>query len=402
MIPNKNCRMPRPSRPSPSRQARGFTRSKNIALVATLAVTIGLVAGLEHFFPEVGSSASTPQPDPPARPSQAREFRGISLQIHTGDPAHPYEKLIDEIARTGANTLCLIVHGYQEHARSQAITINPEKTPSDERLAAIIAHAHKRGLRVALMPVILLSDRRGSEWRGQIEPPSWPDWWTQYRTLLLRYARLAEKTNVELFSVGSELIKTETQAKPWRELIAAVRKVYAGRLFYSANWDHYKVPQWWDALDIVGMTTYYTLAEGDRPTRRQLMDRWAEIRDEIFAWQKKVNRPILFTEVGWPNQISAAEFPWNYYAQPDKPDPGLQAMCFETFFATFGRAPAVTGFFVWEWRDRLDTDIAPESDTSYVPAGKPAMKAIRQFFQSPGPPQSQSASAPATTSAPSE
>jgi hypothetical protein len=374
---------------------------KNIALLATLAATIALVVLVERLCPGGDSSASTPVPDPPARPSEAREFRGISLQIHTGDARHPYETLIDEIAKTGANTICLIVHGFQEHARSQIISVDPAKTPSDERLAELIAHAHKRGLRVALMPVILLSDRRGSEWRGQIEPPNWPDWWKQYRTLLLRYARLAEKSEVELFSVGSELIKTETQDKPWRETIAAVRAVYTGRLFYSANWDHYQVPQWWDALDIVGMTTYYTLAEGDRPTRQELLDRWAEIRNKILAWQKKVNRPILFTEVGWPNQISAAEFPWNYYAQPDKPDPELQAMCFETFFATFGREPAATGFFVWEWRDRLDADVAPDSDTSYVPTGKPAMKVIRRFFQSPGPlrPQSQPSSAPATAPA---
>ena len=133
-------------------------------------------------------------------------------------------------------------------------------------------------------------------------------------------------------------------------------------------------------MDVVGMTSYYTLAKGTDPSLDEMMKAWQEIKKEILEWQKTINRPIVFTEVGWPNQETAAEYPWNYYKAPDKPDPRQQALCFESFFRTWADTPGIAGYFIWEWRDRLDEDTDPRRDTSYCPRGKPAMKVIRQYF----------------------
>ena len=365
---------------------------RNVIILILFAFVVLAVVWLGHLSGE--GPVNIAPPPRPIMPSQGGEFRGFSLQLHGGSSDIPYEKFITEIARTGANTLCLVVHGYQENTNSTNIIIDTRRTPDDQRLGELINHAHKKRLRVMLMPVVLLSKRRGNEWRGKIKPDDWNKWWEDYNQFILHYARLGQANGVEVLSVGSELISTETQTDRWKGLIAAVRKIYPGRLTYSANWDHYKVPQFWGELDIVGMTSYFTLAKGEKPAIEDLQATWAGIKGDILKWQKTVNRPILFTEVGWPNQVTAAEFPWNYYASPTKPDPLLQANCFEAFFATWINEKPVAGFLVWEWRNSLNRPTSPQKDTSYCPADKPAMKVIKKYFQIPSPKQTNQADQP--------
>ncbi len=366
-----------------------------------LAVLVIFVIGISSLavfdmLSEDQLPAPTTRPAP-LRPSTASEFRGFALQMHNGDDDHPYEQYVDEIAKTGANTLSLIVHGYQEDGSAQSIFIDSRKTPPDNRIIALAELARQKGLRVTIMPVILLKNGRNGEWRGKISPPDWNLWWADYRDIVLRYARVAADSQAEVYIIGSELVSTELFEDRWRALIAEVRAIYPGRLAYSANWDHYRPIKWWDALDIIGMTTYYDLTGGDEPTLELLGESWAKIKADILAWQATINRPILFTEVGWPNQITCAQYPWNYYESPDSPAPLAQANCFEAFFDAWMAEPSVAGYVVWEWRNHPDQSIGPE-DTSYVPMGKPAMGVIKKYFQRPSPnPAIRPADAPATT-----
>ncbi len=342
----------------------------------------------------------------PQKPSTAGEFRGVSVQLYFSDPNHPYEQILDEIAQTGANSVCMVIAAYQENATSSTIFVEARKTPTDAKLLKLFDYAHKLGLRVLVMPIVLLENPREGEWRGKINPESWDHWWEHYTNYVLHYAGLCQQGKVEVYMVGSELISVETQEDRWRSLIKQVRGVYKhekAHLTYSANWDHYKIIHWWNDLDMVGMTTYYDLSGGKKPTLALLLESWKPIKEEIMEWQEKVNRPILFTEVGWPNQVTCPQFPWDYYRSPDKPDPAAQKLCFESFFKTWEGEKNMAGILVWEWRTSPSQNIS-EKDTSYVPAGKPAMQVIREYFARPGgnePPTAQSpATAPAEAPAP--
>ena len=349
-------------------------KDKVIILIAFLGA---LAVGIYQL-----NSDSVDSPNPaPLKPSQAGEFRGIALQLHSSSPTRKYADRIDEIAATGANTLSLIVHGYQENCSSSSIFIDARKIPPRRRIKDLIAHAHKRSLRVVLMPVVLLTKPRDEEWRGTLKPTSWDDWWTDYNAFVLHWAKLAQECDVELFMVGSELVSTEAQSDRWRLLIAQVRKAFTtGRLSYSANWDHYMTPAWWGDLDIIGMTTYHDLTGGKSPTLENLLAGWAPIKKKILAWRRTVNRPIIFTEVGWPNQPTCAQYPWNYY-QSDTTDPAAQGRCFEAFFRTWMQEKCVAGMLVWEWKTYENENVDPKTDRSYVPCGKPAMGIIRKHFQ---------------------
>ncbi len=353
-------------------------RDKLLAL-AMFAVAIAAVVAISLLGTN-GSAA--PERDKPVKPSLAQQFRGISLQLSSPRDDIPYEKYIDEIAATGANTICLSVAGYQENCSSSSIFVESRKVCPDKRVTKLIAYAHSKGLRVVIMPIILLENPGDGEWRGRIAPRNWDDWWEDYTNFIMHYVWLAAGAKAEMFIVGSELVSTEDQTDQWRAVIARVRRHYTGLLSYSANWDHYEGIKWWNDLDVIGMTTYYDLTEGDKPTIERLLKAWKPIKKDILTWQAKVKLPILFTEVAWPSQETGAQYPWDYYRSPEKPDPVAQANCFEAFFRTWSEEKTVAGFLVWEWRNHPKQKIGPK-DASYVPCGKPAMKVIRRYLSAP-------------------
>jgi hypothetical protein len=382
-----------------------------LLVLAVFVVVVGVAIGIQRLGPfRAGPTTvpgSPPAVSPALKPVDVRQFRGFSLQLQSANPRHPYERYVDEIAGTGANTVCLVVAAYQENGASTSIFLDSRRVPSATRMRRLMAHARRRKLHVVVMPIVLLENPRAGEWRGAIDPKNWDHWWEDYYNYVLHYAQIAQAGEAKIFVIGSELVTTEKRfADRWLDLIRRVRKVYHGHLSYSANWDHYRPVTWWDKLDIIGMTTYYDLTGGKKPTLPRLLKSWQPIRKDVLAWQREIRRPILFTEVGWPNQVTAAQFPWDYTRSPDKPDPTAQANCFDAFLRTWIGEPCVAGFLVWEWRSYPGQPIGPK-DTSYVPCGKPALNVIRKHFQAPDPrapatrpaatrPAATSASAPAT------
>lgn len=363
-----------------------MNKDRVVVLVVFLAV-VAVIAGFSVLGGDDPKANSPQLHDEPANldastPASFAEFRGITLQIRTNNPDHPYKQYIDEIAETGANSICLVIAAWQENCGSSSIFLEMRKTPTDEQLTGLIEHAASRGLDTVLMPILLLHNPKSGEWRGKINPTSWDKWWREYNDYILHYAKLAEKANVTVFMVGSELNSTEKQPERWRKLIAQTREIYTGLLAYSANWDHYHVPKWWDAIDIAGMTSYHKLTSGEEPTIERLMEAWKPIKTDVLNWLASIKKPLLFTEVGWPNLSTCAEMPWDYTLTDKDTDPIAQANCFEAFFRTWSDVENIAGFLVWEWRSYPQQATGPK-DPSYVPCGKPALDVIKRFLQPP-------------------
>lgn len=333
--------------------------------------------------PAVKATFDQSRPLPAARPLAPAHapYCGLAWQIHHVDEVvGRARRLFGEMAELGANAVLISNPGYQEHAGSDTFEIDPAVTPSDEQWREIIGLAHHHGLRVILMPIVLLSQPRGSEWRGVINPPNWDDWFDRYREFVLRFARIAEANRVEVMTVGSELISTEKYTDRWRNLIRDVRKVYHGKLSYSSNWDHYKVVEFWDELDLVGMTSYYKLASEPNPSLDTLLEAWQPIKRGVLRWQQRVGKPLLFTEIGWCSQEGAASEPWNYFHKQKATPAGLeeQRNCYLAFLKTWADTPEVGGMIWWEWND----DRGGPEDYNYTPRGKPAEKVLSDWLQS--------------------
>lgn len=357
---------------------------------------VALAAAALLWAGRASDRASAPPVARPAMqlPPGQLPYRGLAVQVASGyyRPRETHAPMLAEIAELGANTVLFSVCGYMEHARSQSIYIDLRKVPPPEDFEFLIRRGRELGLRVILMPIVLLRNPRGSEWRGVIDPPDWDDWWMQYTDFVLFFADIAREGGADALMVGSELVSTEKYTGRWRTLIARVReRFYGGKLGYSANWDHYRPIEFWDALDFIGMTSYYTLADRKNPTVQEIVERWKPIRAEILDWQREIGRPILLTEVGWCSQEGAAMAPWNYYQNQTATPAGLeeQRRLYEAFLRAWGDTPELMGVIWWEW----DASDGGTGDFGYSPKNKPAEQVLRRWFAA-APKRATSAPAP--------
>ena len=306
-------------------------------------------------------------------------YRGVVIQVGRVEDVSVYERNIDEIADLGADTVSIVVDVRQEDGSSTQIFIDQRFTASAEQLTRLIRYAKGKKLRVVLMPIVLLHNPRGNEWRGTLKPDSWEDWFVSYREMITHYAGIAEAGGVDVMAVGSELVSSESRAEQWGRTIRAVRKVFTGKLTYSANWDAYTRVPFWDQLDLVGMNSYYTLGNDHRVREEEIVQRWRAIQRDLLAFQRRVGRPILFMEVGWCSLNNAAHEPWDYTRTSLPVDLDLQRRLYEGFFQAWHGEPALGGFMFWEWPIG---DGGPE-DRGYTPENKPAEKVLRQWLAKP-------------------
>src|SRR5512141_349308 len=195
-----------------------------------------------------------------AADADARGFqKGVAF---TGYSAAAYEGngpllSLEELRRTNATWATVLVTGMQETIDTTSIDFAGPATPTDASLERIIGRAHELGLKIMLKPHVDLAND-SAHYRGEIGPrftaADWAAWFASYRPFILHYAGMAARTKCEMFCVGCELGTTAVHAAEWREIVAAVRSVYAGPLTYADNQveDAPDAVTWWGAVDYIG------------------------------------------------------------------------------------------------------------------------------------------------------
>ena len=367
----------------------------NVTKASILLFMLGAVAWMLTGTPEkesgLGSDDDTPAgelpahvPGPPVVPMPpGRWYNGMGMQLYSVAAKKPrFIKALREMADMGATAVLMGAAGSQEHAGSETIFVEEWRVPSAKDFGDLIDEAHRLGMAVILMPIVLLTDpRNDDEWRGTIAPGNWDRWFASYLKFVKLFGDVGREHGAEALMVGSELISTEKFTPRWRRLIAEVREFFPGQLAYSANWDHYDVVKFWDDLDFVGMTTYHTLSDKENPELSTLLDAWKPVKKDILSWRRHINRPIVFTEVGWCSQDGASTEPWNYYHQdvPKATKTGLieQQRCYTSFVKTWQGEQNIAGGIWWEYKLSAGT----AADIGYDPRGKPAEKVMRGWLK---------------------
>ncbi|MDQ3439457.1 MAG: hypothetical protein M3478_03810 [Planctomycetota bacterium] len=310
-------------------------------------------------------------------------FRGAAMQLQRVDWTDEYKKGIDEIAALGLDTVSFVVDARQENGTSNRIYLDMRMTPSPEMLGNLIDHAKGKGLRVVLMPIVLLDNPRGDEWRGKIEPDGkgggWDEWFDSYRQMITHFAWIAEGHKVDVLVVGSELVTTENKHEQWSRTIKDVRKVFNGMLTYSSNWDHYTSVPFWDELDLIAMNSYWKLGDNRKVPVEEIERRWKDIQKDLLPFQRDVNKPLMFLEVGWCSLTNAAHEPWDYTRTEHPVDAELQRKLYEGFFRSWHGNPHFGGFMIWEWTPGE----GGKDDKGYTPENKPAEKVLREWIAKP-------------------
>ena len=283
--------------------------------------------------------------------------------------------MLDEIIDVGATDVSLIVRWAQHDTKASVIAPKDPLTPADDLVKWVIDQAHARGLRVFVMPILYVEERGRKNWRGTLKPGDEEAWWDAYGRFILHYATLLGSSSVELFSVGSELLNMEPEKERWVSLIERVRNVMPHtKLTYSSNWDSFEVPQFWDHLDVVGMTAYQELSSKKSPSVSELKQGWWPFEQRLDIWARELDKRYVFTEVGYPSHALGAKYPWNYVSK-SAPDPDLQARCYQALMEQWHGKERLEGVFIWNW-------FGPRSleDRGYSPRGKPAERVLRHWF----------------------
>jgi hypothetical protein len=302
-------------------------------------------------------------------------YRGIVLQLQAINDLPSYERAVDAIADTGADTIFLVLSARQENGTSGEIFMDSRNTPTPDKLQQLIVYCKKeRKLKVGLMPIVLLDHPRGNEWRGTLKPERWSDWFDSYREMIDLYAQVAQSSGVDLYVVGSELPSTETQIAEWTKTIQSVRDLYHGNITYSANWDHYASIPFWDQLDLIGVNCYYSLGDGPNVTVAQIDAKWQPIHDRLVDFVASKGKPLVFLEAGWCSLANAAKDPWDYTKTDLPADPQLQKRLYQGFFDTWEGDPHLGGYMIFEWEPN------GASEKGYTPEGKPAEEVLRAEF----------------------
>jgi glycosyl hydrolase family 113 len=304
----------------------------------------------------------------------APELKGIALGLYGDGQGSDFSRMLGEIADLGADHVSLVVSWRQHDVRSDLLAPTAGTTLPDDQVREVIRAARKARLKVFLFPIIEVEIRRPLEWRGTIHPGDVDAWWQGYEKFILHYAAIAGEEKADLFAVGSELVSTETWQERWYHLISAVKKLYRGKLLYSANWDHYEQVSFWERVDYVGVTAYNELTKKSDASEAELASAWKDVREKLVAFARKVNRPLIITEIGYTSQDGAAVHPWDYTLR-SKLDLEEQRRCYAAFVAAWKDEPALAGVFWWNW-----WGAGGPTDTSYTPRGKPAEDVLRSWY----------------------
>jgi hypothetical protein len=333
---------------------------------------------------------SEPLPLPPDGPA----IRGVTVgpiessqQLGRGYGTPYSAALLDHVAKLGANAISITPFGRLWSLSSTEILMDFEAPYADNRRAvrAMIRQAKARGLTVLVIPHLWVET---TGWRGEIDPGSadgWRRYQASYREFVLRWARDAQAAGADALSIGVECKSWSGRfGGYWAQLIADVRRVFHGKLTYSANWDEAENVLFWDQLDYIGVNAFYPLAEHDDASYATYAQGAQLAMRRVAQLAAEIHKPVLFVEIGYTTRSNAAVQPWLW---PDDMhgvvvDEWEQARALSALIGAAVPNEWLAGFYVWRYYANLD-DVSQEARWGFSPHAKLAERLLANVFATP-------------------
>lgn len=365
-------------KPARRRQDAPKTGSWRLAVWGLLASVV-LVAGvqqgqaaLERHRIAQARAALAASPAVPADLPYPKLFfqKGVNFTAEYPDPydSEGARRMLEQLPKYGVNAIALVPYGWSRPG-STTIRVNTgmNSWENDLGLEILARLAHSFHMKVMLKPGVW-----GVTNPGFSSAADRALWFEQYGDFIDHYARLATRMHADIFSVGGEFGNLSAYDAEWRKLIARVRTLYPGPLVYAANWGpEFEHLTFWDALDYIGLQEYYPLPD-DLST--------AALLAKVEAVENRYQRPVIFTEAGFPSVAHANRQPWNG-SQPPVISLEEQARCYQSIFRTFYDKPWFEGLYWWQ----VGTNgTGGPRNASFTPWGKPAMNVVARYYREDG------------------
>lgn len=310
--------------------------------------------------------------------------------------AHIFGKLdslsLIDFSENNYDWITLVSYGVQEDFDSPVMKYykgdSLEVLRRDSAWQSQISIVHTAGFKVCLKPHIWLTQATQNKWRSDIYPKNdenWERWQESYREFILLYAEIAEKNEVALFCIGTELSRL-TKEKPrfWKSLITEIKSIYSGEIVYAANWhNEYEKIDFWDQLDYIGVQAYFPLVDYQHASVSDISRGWKKHLSDLASVQKRYGKPVLFTEMGYKSTSDSGIKPWEWMDYSDTLKANYseetQANCYQAFFDMVWEKEWFAGVHLWQLR----TDYSMEElnrNTDFTPQDKLAEEVIRRGF----------------------
>ncbi|MDW8035927.1 MAG: hypothetical protein RMI85_05685 [Candidatus Korarchaeum sp.] len=145
---------------------------------------------------------------------------------------------------------------------------------------------------------------------------------------------MSESLKVDCLVIGTELSSLD-KLDHWREIMKELKRIYSGKLSYSANFDS-EATSFWDLLDSVEIDAYSPMLNSSS---------WMTLHESrVFPLILLYGKPVVFTEIGYRSVKEARLEPWNWKAKMER-DEEEQSLLWRAFLDQ--EAGRIRGLFYW-------------------------------------------------------
>ena len=288
---------------------------------------------------------------------------------------------IDSLKSINANWIALCPFAILEN-NSRSIVFNSTKNWwGDTKIGLIeaIKRARANKLTVMIKPHFWIKNKG---WAGNFDLSGKlkMEWEKNYKDYLLLLANLSDSLDIEMLCIGTEL-KTYTTNHPefFIDLIEEIRKVYKGKLTYAANWDEYKLVNFWDKLNYISIDAYFPLSDKKTPKITELELEWKKITKDLKNFSLKLGKKIIFTEYGYRSINYSANKQWEFEKTPNTEQINFMAQinAYAAFNNTIWKEQFIAGGFLWKWYNDYNLD---KNNSDYTPQQKPVQQLIKTQY----------------------
>lgn len=311
-------------------------------------------------------------------------FKGFSFAHSNGVSSGYMSKQSKESLKTlhelGTNAVSLTPFGYAKNETESTVYFVLDNT-WDETLGSLFKandDAQLLGMHVMMKPHIWLGN---GKWCGEItitDSGELKKWENAYCQFITYHGLIAELAGMQSLCVAVELPHIVQHTDMWRRIIRCARGAFSGQLTYGANWmDEYDGITFWNDLDFIGIQNYFPLSKSKEEPSAEMYSRAKELSVTLSEFSKKWNRPIVFTEAGFPSIEYGLMSPHREDFSQNRSEDS-QALGYSILFEEFSQQPWFKGFFWWKWESGNSS--RRSSDKSFHIRGKKAESVVKKFY----------------------
>lgn len=283
--------------------------------------------------------------------SRSEPVKGMIISCQTWGWEWGTDEMVEamkELKELGVNWIAIHPYAYI-HPDGRVDPFRSRRVKDLNWLTRPIREAHRLGLKICIKPHIAYWGTKFS-WRGDVSfdtQEQWEKFFTSYTNWMGFLAQICREADA--FVIGTELDKTVSHEKEWREIIKTIRHTTDAHLTYGANWTDYMKVRFWDAVDAIGIQAYFPLADSPGPPRMEQLEKaWEKYLKELNEFADRWGKSIVFTELGYDVSINAAYKPWEG-GRWSKEAEEIQKICLDSSLKAIEKNDRVIGAFLWKW-----------------------------------------------------